>query len=216
MRFAHQFAAALAWLLLVGAPSASAQAPGQTFTGLVTHVRDGDTIELRTSTGTALTVRLHGVDAPESAQSYGATATRAARSYVYEKRVRVEVRDTDRYGRTVGVVEIANGSLGALLVRDGLAWHYDRYAPQATELARLERQARNAGRGLWAQASPVPPWTWRDRTSGPSEPSVKDRDCSDFATQPQAQAFFERHGPGDPHRLDGDNDGEACESLPGG
>ena len=41
-----------------------------------------------------------------------------------------------------------------------------------------------------------------------------DRDCSDFATQREAQAFFRRAGPGDPHRLDGDGDGRACETLP--
>lgn len=41
-----------------------------------------------------------------------------------------------------------------------------------------------------------------------------DRDCADFATQRHAQAFFEASGPGDPHRLDGDGDGRACEDLP--
>ncbi|WP_340002062.1 excalibur calcium-binding domain-containing protein [Oceanobacillus sp. FSL K6-0127] len=42
-----------------------------------------------------------------------------------------------------------------------------------------------------------------------------DRNCSDFSTQAEAQAFMEASGPSDPHRLDGnDNDGLACESLP--
>ena len=45
------------------------------------------------------------------------------------------------------------------------------------------------------------------------EPFV-DRNCSDFDTQPEAQRFFEAQGPSDPHRLDRDNDGVACESLP--
>jgi hypothetical protein len=41
-----------------------------------------------------------------------------------------------------------------------------------------------------------------------------DRDCADFSSQRQAQRFFERHNPGrDPHRLDADNDGIACEDL---
>lgn len=41
-----------------------------------------------------------------------------------------------------------------------------------------------------------------------------DRDCADFSSQRQAQRFFERHNPGrDPHGLDGDNDGIACEDL---
>jgi endonuclease YncB( thermonuclease family) len=44
--------------------------------------------------------------------------------------------------------------------------------------------------------------------------SAQDRDCSDFSTQAAAQQFFNAAGPGDPHRLDGDDDGVACETLP--
>ena len=38
-----------------------------------------------------------------------------------------------------------------------------------------------------------------------------DRDCADFATQAEAQAFFRSAGGGDPHGLDQDRDGRACE-----
>lgn len=42
-----------------------------------------------------------------------------------------------------------------------------------------------------------------------------DRDCADFDTQRQAQRFYKKHNPNrDPHRLDADRDGLACESLP--
>ena len=41
-----------------------------------------------------------------------------------------------------------------------------------------------------------------------------DKDCGDFATHSEAQAFFEAAGAGDPHRLDRDGDGIACEDLP--
>ena len=41
-----------------------------------------------------------------------------------------------------------------------------------------------------------------------------DRDCADFSTEAEAQKFFKSQGPGDPHRLDDDNDGRACEALP--
>ena len=45
--------------------------------------------------------------------------------------------------------------------------------------------------------------------------AFRDRDCSDFATQRQAQHFFETHNPRrDPHRLDADHDGIACEDNP--
>lgn len=42
-----------------------------------------------------------------------------------------------------------------------------------------------------------------------------DYNCSDFATQPEAQAIYEKCGT-DVNRLDGDNDGIVCESLPQG
>lgn len=50
---------------------------------------------------------------------------------------------------------------------------------------------------------------------GPFDPFGPDRDCSDFKTQKEAQAFFEAAGgpEKDPHRLDPDKDGVACESL---
>lgn len=44
-----------------------------------------------------------------------------------------------------------------------------------------------------------------------------DRDCGDFSTQREAQLFFlDAGGPGsDPHELDADGDGIACETLDG-
>lgn len=40
-----------------------------------------------------------------------------------------------------------------------------------------------------------------------------DMDCKDFSSWREAQEFYERSGPGDPHDLDRDRDGVACESL---
>lgn len=44
--------------------------------------------------------------------------------------------------------------------------------------------------------------------------SAQDRDCSDFSSQSEAQDFYQQAGPGDPHGLDADGDGRACDSLP--
>ncbi len=46
--------------------------------------------------------------------------------------------------------------------------------------------------------------------------SASDKDCADFPSQRAAQFFFLKHGGprNDPHRLDGDNDGVACEDNP--
>ena len=54
-----------------------------------------------------------------------------------------------------------------------------------------------------------------DSTKGKS---ADEYNCADFATQPEAQRFFEKVGGvgNDVNRLDGNKDGEACESLPKG
>lgn len=71
--------------------------------------------------------------------------------------------------------------------------------------------------GIFVPAEPIA----RDRTSfaevddGPSDrfPSaVKDKDCSDFSSHDEAQAFFEEDDT-NAHYLDGDGDGIACERL---
>lgn len=52
-----------------------------------------------------------------------------------------------------------------------------------------------------------------DKTQGKE---ADDYNCKDFGSQPEAQAFFEKVGgtKNDLNRLDGDKDGNACESLP--
>lgn len=49
----------------------------------------------------------------------------------------------------------------------------------------------------------------------PAAGAQQDLDCSDFATQSEAQAVYDQDT-SDPNRLDADNDGIACETLPPG
>jgi endonuclease YncB( thermonuclease family) len=207
------------------------------FRGTVVSVADGDTIDVRRADGSTVTVRLHGVDCPEKNQPYGQKATAFTRRLVDGDRVTVRVGDMDRYGRYIGAVRLSDGrSLNEELVAAGMAWWYRRYAPDNTRLRSLEQQAREAERGLWSRESPIPPWDWRrgerdakeipDRETPASgtdgdeglryDPHGPDRDCGDFRTQEEAQRFFEAAGgpERDPHRLDADGDGEACEGLP--
>ena len=53
-------------------------------------------------------------------------------------------------------------------------------------------------------------------TDGTKGKKADEYNCADFSTQPEAEAFFEKVGgtKNDLNRLDGDKDGEACESLP--
>jgi hypothetical protein len=58
------------------------------------------------------------------------------------------------------------------MVREGMAWWYRKYAPDDTELERLEADARAAKRGLWSQPNPVPPWQWRHGNGVPRTAAV--------------------------------------------
>jgi len=47
--------------------------------------------------------------------------------------------------------------------KQGWCWWYRKYAPWDTVLDGLEREAREARKGLWADPHPVPPWEWRKK-----------------------------------------------------
>jgi endonuclease YncB( thermonuclease family) len=47
------------------------------------------------------------------------------------------------------------------LVKEGWCWWYRKHALGNTELEGLEKNAREAMKGLWADPQPVPPWEWR-------------------------------------------------------
>ncbi len=103
----------------------------------------------------------HGVDCPEKRQAFGKRAKQFTSTLVFGTTVTVQAVDRDRYGRTVGVVLLPDGrSLNHELVKAGFAWMYRRYTNDQS-LSDLEEEARVAGRGLWADAEPVPPWEWR-------------------------------------------------------
>ncbi len=143
---------------------------GAELRGTVVEVIDGDTFELR-GAELRVTVRLHGVDAPESNQAYGAAATRLVRRLVGNATVTLHVLDLDRYGRAVGRVILEDGrELNRLLLHKGYAWWYERYAPRDRDLERLEESARAAGRGLWAAEDPIAPWDWRQGLRESREP----------------------------------------------
>jgi len=162
---------ALAWWLdaTVGAdPLADSDAGVRT--GRIERVVDGDTLRFVQPDGDLLTLRLLGVDAPESGQDGGAEA----REFVAERVCGVEValrsHGEDRYGRTVASIQVAGEDLGVMLVRSGLAWRVKRYLEAAPAELREAyevawRDARSGRVGLWA-GDPQPPWEWR-RTNRP-------------------------------------------------
>lgn len=136
----------------------------RTFTAVVTHVTDGDTIWISTGRGTqAIDVRIQGIDAPESCQEYGRMATSALLQYVLHKTVRVTGRARDKYGRMVAKVTLNDEDVGAWLVEHGHAWSYHSRRSLGT-YSQQEVSARLSRRGLWASDSPLEPKLFRKQT----------------------------------------------------
>lgn len=94
-----------------------------TITGPVTHVRDGDTIEV---SGQA--VRLQGLTCDEAGTALGDRATRAMRFLVQGQVVTCDLTGAKTYDRAVGRCQLSSGlDLGKALIAEGLCGRCDRY-----------------------------------------------------------------------------------------
>jgi endonuclease YncB( thermonuclease family) len=78
--------------------------------------------------------------------------------------VRLEIKDTDSYGRKTAIVWKGKTNINLQLVKEGLAWHYAYYAPDAKDLAAAEKTARKARKGLWKDKNPVNPYDFRKQS----------------------------------------------------
>jgi micrococcal nuclease len=148
-------------LVLLGSV-ASAQPSGTVLEGVVLRVVDGDTVHVGVA-GRIEKVRYIGVNTPElhhptrGEESGGRAALAVNRDLVTGKRVRLEldVQVRDRYGRLLAYVWVAGVMVNAELVRRGFAQVMTvppnvRYQVLFLE---LQREARQAGRGLWRPVS---------------------------------------------------------------
>ena len=146
----------LVWLCLVSL----LKAEPQTITGRCVGVHDGDSMTVLAAGNVQLKIRLEGIDAPELKQPFSQQSKEALSGLVFGKDVTLQVTGTDRYKRTLAVVLVAGVNVNLELVRQGLAWRYDKYSKDGALLA-AQNAAKGAKRGLWTDPAPVPPWEWR-------------------------------------------------------
>ena len=134
---------------------------GRHVTGNVTGVLDGGTLEVLHNRHPER-LRLSGIDCPEKGQAFGKKAKQAASALAFGREVTVQTHGHDKYKRTLGDVLLPDGkNVNHTLVKDGWCWWYRKYAPLNTELEKLEKDARDAKKGLWVDPSPIPPWLYR-------------------------------------------------------
>jgi micrococcal nuclease len=131
---------------------------------VVERVVDGDTLLLASGER----VRLIGVDTPETkhpnkqVQYFGKEASAFTRSMVEGKRVRLEFdeanatrghKDNTHQKRTLAYVFLEDGTLlNAEIIKQGYGFALTRYPfSRMGDFRRLEREAQEQGRGLWAR-----------------------------------------------------------------
>lgn len=144
-----------------------------TISGKVVGVSDGDTITIVDSRKKQHRIRFYGIDCPETGQPFGSNAKTFTSRSCFGKQVTVTVKDTDSYGRTVGVITVDRTNLNLALVNEGLAWWYRRYAPRDRNLQAAELQAQRKKKGIWSQSNPVAPWDWRQQGNRSSASSKR-------------------------------------------
>ncbi len=207
------------------APAAATSPPAKPKrrTYVVTRVVDGDTVDL----GNGQTVRLAGIDAPERGECGYAKATRNLEKLVLGKKVRLgeSDEDTDRYGRLLRYIDVRGRDAGLAQIKAGLAIaRYDSrdgYGFHPREKRYIKADAQTPQQHCTrtkptpkTQPKPKPHPKPRPRpkpvsscASGYSPcipPYPPDLDCADVGGPIAVTGS-------DPHGLDRDGDGIACE-----
>ena len=136
-------------------------------------VTDGDGVRVQ-----GREVRFAALDAPEWDQraqhgdgywfAHGKRVKSALITKIGGKRVKVRIETWDKYGRAVGTVTCQGRDVGEWLVREGhaIAAYGDRYKA-------VEREARQARRGMWAHKRNVDPRAWRHAGKKPGSSPTK-------------------------------------------
>jgi endonuclease YncB( thermonuclease family) len=128
-------------------------------TAVVVAVLDGDTVLVRRN-GSLMKIRLAEIDAPEKAQTFGPASRNTLMEMVFHKLVSLHTVAIDIYERSVALLKVNGLNVNEEMVRRGMAWEYSNYHSDRNFIA-LQQEARQAGRGLWSQNDPIPPWVWR-------------------------------------------------------
>lgn len=119
--------------------------------GTVKRIIDGDTIELEDGT----TVRLVGINAPETDSPYSTKATEFAKKLVENKKIKLEydAYTSDSFGRILAYIIIDNKNLSIELVKQGLAkvsvYEDRRKLIYQDQLLKTQEEAKSKKLGVW-------------------------------------------------------------------
>jgi micrococcal nuclease len=150
---------------------------------IVERVSDGDTLVLKSANGEKVTVRFACVDTPEiphSRKEKNSKITKNVNQFAWGmkaktrideliqqsgNRVKLNITDSDRYGRKIAEVRLKDGTfLQQVLLKEGLAKVYRPYlnkCPSKDVVQQAEAQAKQQRIGIWGDQKFVDPWDYR-------------------------------------------------------
>ena len=155
---------AFTWCLLLAVISLNLAAFAQddstpVLRGTVLDIHDGDTIKVQLDSG-PISIRFHGIDAPELNQSHGKVSRTALQKLVRGRHVDLEPTGQESYDRMVAIVYVGDTNVNERMIKDGEAWAARKYLrkDQDAEWCAYENAARQSHSGLWRQS----PKDWID------------------------------------------------------
>ena len=150
-----------------GEPEADAAASLPEYEVIPGSIHDGDTLRVRSSKGEVLKIRFACVDAPElNQQPMGKESRDHLQSFINEAggKVRLQIIETDRYGRSVAELWTKSGLLQSRMAATGMAFAYDQYAkncPHWDAVKSSEKAASKLKVGVWRSPNFERPWDYR-------------------------------------------------------
>ncbi len=199
----------------------SALASGEEYSGHVVNVLDGDTVLVSRDDRlqVPIKIRLVNIDAPEKDQEYGMASRQSLLEMVLNKPVRVVTQAVDSFGRVIATLSVGDLNVNHAQVQRGWAWASSRLHSNKVFM-KMQQEAQQNRRGLWAGDNPIPPDLWRkDHPSQLPAATPKQivnnaacaqKSCARMTSCAEAREYFARCKS---HALDGDADGKPCEAL---
>jgi micrococcal nuclease len=129
-------------------------------------VHDGDTLRVRLPNGQILKIRFACIDAPELKQLLGPESRNHLRALINEAggKVKLQIIETDRYGRSVAQLWTKKGLLQSQMTASGMAFAYDQYSkncPNWEAVKSAEKTAIEYKLGVWRPPNFQRPWDYR-------------------------------------------------------
>jgi micrococcal nuclease len=215
----------------------------ETYTVKVVEIHDGDTVRVQFRNGIKDTVRMLGIDTPETSAGdtspgefdrpdteegrrnlarWGRRASRWLKSRIKpgdKVTLRFDNKSDIRgsYGRLLGYLVHDGTNLNAELIRHGLARVYPAPFSLRKQFNADQQQAKRSGSGVWG--NDTTPREERTENNCADVRHVAVPTCGrDMIDCSDLNSYKQALRilctcPGDPHNLDADGDGEPCESL---